>query len=652
METKLVKALLVDPNRRTRRLLSDLIDKTTFTITQHYAATTKATLHKASENFFDIYLVSDLMFPDRVTELIKKISDQESDSAIIYCCQTNDEALGLEAIRAGASDYVLYEYLTWRQLEHTIRAAMERALRERSFRQDYLNFNMLSNSTLESVVITENAKIFEANKSFQNLFGVTSSQMVGFPISKFFSKETGTLISDPLFYKHGEFYEGMGLKKNGTRFPLEIRGEVLFSKGRQFNVFAVRDITNNKISRNALKQNQERFSFIRNEIHDCIWEWDLKRNTLNCSPTISRFLPIKDDLPVSWKDFGQYLIKSDRAFLLNTIWEQIHDTKPFELKLRLQRPVTKDVTTLRLKGKPIFGNSGMPTTMIGIISGFNESINIVNPENDLQIGQLSVTSEFEEELKSGIENNEFLLHYQPIISIKTGRITGFESLIRWNHPKKGLLHPGSFLAQAEKSGQIVKMGEWVLEKACRQNQQWEQMFGYPLRVAVNLSTNQMQDDQITNVIERVLSETSMDPKNLEIEVSESSMFSHDKQSNTQNEQILKGLSKLGINIAIDDFGTGLSSLQNLENFPNHTIKIDNSIIQAIFQKPNREKIVDSMINLAKALDFNLVAEGVETRGQFDFLKGTQCDEAQGFHFSRPLASEQFAVLIKSDKHFN
>src|SRR5437773_4768640 len=250
----------------------------------------------------------------------------------------------------------------------------------------------------------------------------------------------------------------------------------------------------------------------------------------------------------------------------------------------------------------------------------------------------------ETRLQGALERNEFILHYEPKVEINTGRITGMDALIRWQHPDLGLLPPVEFIGHAEDSGLIVPIGAWVLRIACAHNQTLQSRVATPLTVSVNLSARQFEDKHLLREIERALSESSLKPNCLELEITES-MVMRDTQS---SKKILDGIKSMGIRLAIDDFGTGYSSLASIKRFPFDCIKIDRSFIKDIPQDPDDVAITQAIIAMAHSLRLKVIAEGVETQEQLDFLTEHGCHEFQGYFFRRPQPAEDFSKLLRDN----
>jgi diguanylate cyclase (GGDEF)-like protein len=247
----------------------------------------------------------------------------------------------------------------------------------------------------------------------------------------------------------------------------------------------------------------------------------------------------------------------------------------------------------------------------------------------------------ESSLRHALERNEFRLHYQAKRDMANGRITGMETLLRWQHPDLGIVAPMQFIPVAEETGMIVPIGKWVLQTACLQNVAWQSL-GLPrLSIAVNLTARQFCDEHLARDIAVILKSTGMDACLLEIEIHESLLI-HDIDRTLR---ILTALKAIGVKIAIDDFGTGYSSLSTLQQFPLDTIKIDRSFIRDLEARGDQSRLTEAIIAMGKSLSLTVVAQGVETKEQADFLREHACDEFQGFYFNKPVSAQQFTEVL-------
>lgn len=248
-------------------------------------------------------------------------------------------------------------------------------------------------------------------------------------------------------------------------------------------------------------------------------------------------------------------------------------------------------------------------------------------------------------LRRGLEQNEFRVYYQPKVDVTNGHIVAMEALVRWEHPELGLLSPIEFIQLAEENGLIMQLGEWVLRESCAQNMRWQAEKLIDMRVAVNLSGYQLQHTALLETIRRVLSETGMSPNHLELEITESVIM----QNPDFAVSVLNEVSNMGIHISIDDFGTGYSSLAHLKRFSVNTLKIDKSFVRDVDLSSTDAAIATAIIAMGNSLNLNVIAEGVETEAQFDFLKENNCHQVQGYLFSRPLPAEELHELLLLNK---
>ncbi|MEO5358974.1 MAG: EAL domain-containing protein [Nitrospirota bacterium] len=253
----------------------------------------------------------------------------------------------------------------------------------------------------------------------------------------------------------------------------------------------------------------------------------------------------------------------------------------------------------------------------------------------------------EKALTSALKNNELFLHYQPQIDIKSGKLVGCEALIRWQHPEMGMISPVRFIPLAEEINLICPIGEWVVREACTQNKLWQQNGFPPQRVSVNLSAHQFKDATLAKKITTILEETGLDPKYLDIELTESGLM----QNVELSIQIMNELRKLGVNISIDDFGTGYSSLIYLKRFPIDILKIDQNFIRNCTTDPSDAVITSTIISMAHSLNIKVIAEGVETIAQLELLRIFDCDEVQGYIFNKPIPPEEFSKLLEEEHIF-
>jgi diguanylate cyclase (GGDEF)-like protein len=249
----------------------------------------------------------------------------------------------------------------------------------------------------------------------------------------------------------------------------------------------------------------------------------------------------------------------------------------------------------------------------------------------------------ESDLRRAIQHEEFLVHYQPRVSVDSLAITGVEALVRWQHPTLGLIPPAEFIPLAEDTGLIVPIGEWVLRTACLQGRRWQDEGFAPIQIAVNISARQFHDQDLAQTVIRILEETDFSPKYLDLELTESSIM----QDAAFAAGMLSRLKSMGINISIDDFGIGFSSLASIKRLPIDALKIDKSFVMEATTDPDDAQLVMAIIMLAHNLRLKVIAEGVETEDQLRFLQLLRCDEIQGYFFSKPLPAETLVSIFDS-----
>ena len=247
----------------------------------------------------------------------------------------------------------------------------------------------------------------------------------------------------------------------------------------------------------------------------------------------------------------------------------------------------------------------------------------------------------EDGLRHALERGEFMLHYQPKLNLETGAIVGVEALIRWLHPERGLVSPTDFIPIAEESGLIVPIGRWVLAEACRQAQAWQDIGLAPIRVGINISAVELRANDFVEFVNMILATTRLESRFLELELTETFLM----QDSTSTSAVLHALKDIGLHLALDDFGTGYSSLNHLKRFPIDTLKIDRSFVNGITTNSDDASIVGAVISMGSHLHMRVIAEGVETEEQLEFLRDHNCPFGQGYYFSRPVAAKECTQLL-------
>jgi len=252
----------------------------------------------------------------------------------------------------------------------------------------------------------------------------------------------------------------------------------------------------------------------------------------------------------------------------------------------------------------------------------------------------------ETELRQAVDRGEFVMHYQPIVALKERKIMGFEGLVRWQHPERGLVAPAGFITVAEETGLIVPLGWWVMEQSCRQIREWQLQFPMnpPLFISVNVSGRIFVDNNVVEGILDILGRTGLPPESLRLEVTENVILEHSEAVMTKMQQ----LRAMGVQLSIDDFGTGYSSLSYLQRFQYDTLKIDRSFISGMQPGTDSQAIVETILTLASTLGIGVIAEGIETAEQMIKLRDLDCPQGQGFWFARPVHPLMIEEMLGGD----
>ncbi|MBF0401628.1 MAG: bifunctional diguanylate cyclase/phosphodiesterase [Magnetococcales bacterium] len=345
-----------------------------------------------------------------------------------------------------------------------------------------------------------------------------------------------------------------------------------------------------------------------------------------------------------------FLARDQNDFILGMVVSKVEDVAHIVGKLKeiFSRPVpnlTESITVSLMIGASIFPNDGNNVDDLLIKS---QTAMRRSPGNcqyqffsdEMQRGAKD-RMQMVQEMRDGLERGEFAVYYQPKIDLLTGTILGFEALVRWIHPEKGMVSPAIFIPLAEESGLILPLGLFVLKTACTQLKLWHNMGYMHLHMAVNMASQQLQDDSIVRAVEEILANTKLFPDRLELEITESSaMVDIDKTI-----QLLASLRQRGIQIAVDDFGTGYSSLSYLKRFPITTLKVDQSFVRDLPGDMDSLEIVNAIIAMGRSLGFKTVAEGVETFEQEAVLRTAGCHAVQGFLYSKPIPAQDITPLL-------
>ncbi|MCB5206905.1 bifunctional diguanylate cyclase/phosphodiesterase [Methylovorus mays] len=541
-------------------------------------------------------------------------------------------------------------------------------------------------NTAEGIVITDPAfRVLEVNQAYQQITGYEKEEIIGKLPSVMqaglHEQAYYDLIRQTLEHEGQWVGEIWNRRKSGESYPewLSI-SKVTDAKGSVQNYVAVfTDITQRKLS-------EERLQFLAN--HDALTH--LPNRALlqeRIDQALNRAQRNKTAIAVLFIDLDRFKIIND------TLGHQTGDMLLQEAAKRLKECLRETDTVARQGGdefvvlvedcgdtdylntiaRKIMATLAQPFILVGRELFISASIGIsVYPDDGLDTASLLKHADaamyrakesgkntfrfyaaeantnsvelltLENNLRRAVERNEFVLHYQPKVDLRSQKIIGAEAVVRWQHPELGMLSPMQFIPLAEETGLIIDIGAWIMRESCRQAVEWQQLTGQNVRVAVNLSARQFRDETLRQTIADALAESGLTPDCLELEITES-MIMHNAE---RAREVLQHFHDLGAHVLIDDFGTGYSSFGYLKHFPIDSLKIDRSFVRDIPDDVDDMAITQAIIAMAHSLQIKVVAEGVETQEQLAFLKKQGCDQIQGFLFSEPLHSHDFVRMLK------
>ena len=684
-----LRVLLVEDNPGDAGLIEEILSKDDakgFSI--HCVTRLNTALEQVKTDAFDIILL-DLGLPDSVgLDTLFAMKKGAANLPIVVLTGNQDERMGLTAIQQGAQDYVVKGHDQGAFLCRVLRYAVERHQNESRLRQAATVFE----NTSEGITVTDAQEhILLVNQAFCKFTGYTENEVLGQTPRMFQSGR-----HDRYFYAamwadikttghwRGEVWNR---RKSGEIYPQllsisAVRDE-LGETTHYVGVFA--DLT-------EIKATEARIEFLAH--HDALTELPnrlllgfylghcielSRREGQQLAVLILDLDHFKDINDSFGHPAGDELLKSVACRLSQRLrgTDMLSRLGGDEFAIVLDNishprdaiQVAQDIIkviseTCRL-GNGLEVHVG---TSIGIslFPGQGETSEELLSQADAAMYKAKSTGRgnyqffsdeltlatreriaLEEHLRKGIANGELRVHYQAQLDIATSRIIGAEALVRWQDPVRGLIPPNRFIAMAEETGLIGALGEWVLRETCRQGRQWIDAGLPPLSLAVNISAHQLRYSHMQETVSAVLEETGYPAKWLELELTEGTLMQHELESVA----ILQSLRDLDVSLSIDDFGTGYSSLAYLRLFPVDSLKIDKQFIDDIPNDKNDMEITSAIIALAHAMNLKVLAEGVETLAQLEFLKKKGCDSYQGYYHSRPLPVDEFELLLRSNSHF-
>jgi diguanylate cyclase (GGDEF)-like protein/PAS domain S-box-containing protein len=685
--------LLVEDNPGDARLLREMLNEQGADRIDLINVTSmnQAEVHLTG-NLVDVILL-DLGLPDaQGLEAIRRAHAAAPRIPLVVLTGLDDELLAAQSLQEGAQDYLIKGQIETRSLRRSLRYSIERKILEEALFAEKERALVTLNSIGEAVVCTN----IDGNITFLNL---VAEKMTGWPLQEAAGRPMAEVFRtwDPGSVEHAETTTELAIlqiramhlppscvliRRDGLEIPIEdsiapihdregkaIGAVIVFrdvsvahAMAQQITHSAEHDfltglpnrmLLNDRIgqavasARRRKKQvavlflDLDGFKHINDSLGHPVGDKLLQSigkrltATVRGADTVSR--QGGDEFVVLLADLAQ---AEDAVIMAARILRTVampHSVDPHDLHVTTSIGVSvypddgEDAETLI---------KNADTAMYQAKENGRQSYQFFKPAmNARAVERQSI----EESLRRALERQEFAVHYQPKICMRTGTITGAEALIRWTNPVRGLISPAQFIPVAEDCGLIVPIGRWVLRQACEQARAWQDAGLRAISMAVNVSAVEFQDEAFLPGLLHILKESRLDPRSLELELTESALMKRVEST----AGVLRTLKESGLRIAVDDFGTGYSSLSYLRKFPIDSLKIDQSFVRQIGKSTDDAAIVTAVISMARSLKLRVVAEGVETFKELEFLKAHECDEAQGYYFSRPVPAPLFVNLLRA-----
>ncbi|WP_051359322.1 EAL domain-containing protein [Paucisalibacillus globulus] len=535
--------------------------------------------------------------------------------------------------------------------------------------------NQISNSSVEGIVLYGKTDIIDCDETFATMFGYSKEELKGKSMEHLIDPKSYQRLADFEHLAFNGVLELKGVRKDGTLFYIEMYEYPYYKSGKIVRAASVKDVTERIETENKIEYmayydeltdlpNRNFFNKVLKEA--IVQAKESNEHLAVYFLDIDYFKEINDTLGYS---FGDELLRacagrlktfqqmdtfiarmSGDEFLIVQRNSSKEESKALakEIIAEFEKPIKiheyEIYTTLSI-GISLYPENGK--TASDLIKHADSAMYVIKGKhrNYFNLFESSISENFktmltmESELRRALREGQFELYYQPQKNLRKDEVVGLEALIRWNHPEKGLISPIEFIPLAEKTGLIIDIGDWVLSEACRQNKEWQDKGFKPLTVSVNLSAKQFYQPNLVEKVKQVLEETDLHPNYFELEITESMAMSNEEEIL----ETLHQLRELGVLVSIDDFGTGYSSFKYLSIFPITKLKIDKMFLNE--NQRENQAIVKSIIHMSHSLNMKVIAEGVETLEQLNFLANERCDEMQGYYYSKPLPPKMLTKFL-------